>query len=290
MPDILHRLTIEAPTDDVRPLLATKEGLAQWWTGRPLGGGDAVGEELLLYFGGDEPAAVTRIVEQTPEQVAWLCVQGPSDWIDTEIRFTLRPTEAGGTTLLFSHAGWSKASEFMSMCSTHWASYLIGMKSGLEGRDYTPTRRAKSTSGSDSGLARARVPLVRGAGERGQPQLERMSGDGELRVHVQRRQGCVRRRCRTRRAVCEVGSVVCRARFGRRRRRRRDGDREDGGRRRLGQRWRLAWHTGYSIVSTDSLDSAVELAKGCPVLEIGGAVDVYEAIATHAAVAYSSMT
>ncbi len=37
--------------------------------------------------------------------------------------------------------------------------------------------------------------------------------------------------------------------------------------------------TGYSIVSADSLESAVELAKGCPVLEIGGAVDVYEAIA-----------
>ena len=37
--------------------------------------------------------------------------------------------------------------------------------------------------------------------------------------------------------------------------------------------------TGYSIVSADSLDSAVELAKGCPVLDTGGAVDVYEAIA-----------
>jgi hypothetical protein len=37
--------------------------------------------------------------------------------------------------------------------------------------------------------------------------------------------------------------------------------------------------TGYSIVSADSLDSAVELAKGCPVIEIGGAVDVYDAIA-----------
>src|SRR5947209_17736601 len=37
--------------------------------------------------------------------------------------------------------------------------------------------------------------------------------------------------------------------------------------------------TGYSIVAADSLNSAVELAKGCPVLEVGGAVDVYEAIA-----------
>ena len=43
--------------------------------------------------------------------------------------------------------------------------------------------------------------------------------------------------------------------------------------------------TGYSIVSADSLDSAVDLAKACPVLKIGApcacyiAVDVYEAIA-----------
>ena len=37
--------------------------------------------------------------------------------------------------------------------------------------------------------------------------------------------------------------------------------------------------TGYSIVAADSLDAAVEFAKGCPVLEAGGAVDVYEAIA-----------
>ena len=37
--------------------------------------------------------------------------------------------------------------------------------------------------------------------------------------------------------------------------------------------------TGYSVVSADSLDSAVELAKGCPVLQVGGAVDVHEAVA-----------
>ena len=37
--------------------------------------------------------------------------------------------------------------------------------------------------------------------------------------------------------------------------------------------------TGYSVVAADNLDAAVELAKGCPVLENGGAVDVYEAIA-----------
>ena len=34
--------------------------------------------------------------------------------------------------------------------------------------------------------------------------------------------------------------------------------------------------TGYSIVEADSLDAAVDLAKGCPVLQGGGEVHVHE--------------
>lgn len=136
MASILHRLTIDAPPEDVHPLVATKEGVAQWWTGRPLEGGDSVGEQLLLYFRGDVPAAVMQVVEGTPEQVAWLCIRGPADWVDTEIRFTLRPTDGGGTTLLFSHAGWAKESEFMGNCSTNWGAYFTSLKSGVEGKGF----------------------------------------------------------------------------------------------------------------------------------------------------------
>ena len=34
--------------------------------------------------------------------------------------------------------------------------------------------------------------------------------------------------------------------------------------------------TGYSILKADSLNSAAELAKGCPVLQSGGKITVYE--------------
>ena len=34
--------------------------------------------------------------------------------------------------------------------------------------------------------------------------------------------------------------------------------------------------TGYSILAADSLDAATEMAKGCPVLQGGGQVSVYE--------------
>lgn len=36
--------------------------------------------------------------------------------------------------------------------------------------------------------------------------------------------------------------------------------------------------TGYSIMTADSLDAATEIAQGCPILENGGSVDVYEAL------------
>ena len=35
---------------------------------------------------------------------------------------------------------------------------------------------------------------------------------------------------------------------------------------------------GYSLVTANSLQEAVGLAKGCPVIEDGGAVDVYETL------------
>lgn len=34
--------------------------------------------------------------------------------------------------------------------------------------------------------------------------------------------------------------------------------------------------TGYSVLTADSLDAATNLAKGCPVISNGGAVEVYE--------------
>lgn len=37
--------------------------------------------------------------------------------------------------------------------------------------------------------------------------------------------------------------------------------------------------TGYSIISADSLDDATEKAKGCPVLQGGASITVYETLA-----------
>ena len=134
MPDILHRISIDAPQQRVHDLIASTDGIARWWTGRPLAGEHAVGSSFSLYFGdADKPAAVMQTESDAPDRVAWRVTEGPDSWVGTQITFALRPRGDGGTTLLFTHSGWPEASEFMSGCSTNWGAYLTSLKAGAEG-------------------------------------------------------------------------------------------------------------------------------------------------------------
>ncbi len=139
MPNILHRLSIEAPPERVYELAASKEGIQQWWTPHPVTGEDSVGGRLAVCFSDIEsPAAVFEILERAPQRIVWRCAEGPQSWLDTRVTFALEPRGDDGTTLLFRHDGWEDESEFMSGCSTNWAAYLMGLKSGAEGQGFSP--------------------------------------------------------------------------------------------------------------------------------------------------------
>jgi uncharacterized protein YndB with AHSA1/START domain len=137
MPDILHRVSIDAPQKRVHDLVATTDGVGLWWTGRPLTGDGAFGSSFSVYFGdGGTAAAVMEVVCDLPDEVAWRVIDGPGEWIDTVITFALRSEGDDATTLLFNHSGWRAASEFMSGCSTNWGAYLTSLKMGAEGRGF----------------------------------------------------------------------------------------------------------------------------------------------------------
>jgi uncharacterized protein YndB with AHSA1/START domain len=129
MPDILHRFTIDAPNERVHDLIATKEGVERWWTGHA-NTGDAT--TLQVFFGDGDPAASFEVAEDAPERIVWRVVGGPADWVGTTVTFALRPRDDGGTTLLFTHADWREANEFMHGCSTNWGAYLTSLKAGAE--------------------------------------------------------------------------------------------------------------------------------------------------------------
>jgi uncharacterized protein YndB with AHSA1/START domain len=144
MPDILHRISIDAPTERVHELIATTDGIARWWSGRSLDGSAEAGGSFGVYFAdAAKPAAVMRVMASTPDHITWRVEEGPESWLDTLITFTLRPHGSDGTTLLFTHAGWQEASEFMSGCSTNWGAYLTSLKTGAENGQFAAYPRGE---------------------------------------------------------------------------------------------------------------------------------------------------
>jgi hypothetical protein len=139
MSDIQHRISIDASPQVVHELVSSTEGIARWWTGRPVTGDSTVGSEFATYFGdADTPAAVFRMAADTAERVEWLVVGGMADWVDTRIVFDLRPAGPDHCTLLFRHAGWSEPNEFMAACTTNWGAYLTSLKHGAETGAFAP--------------------------------------------------------------------------------------------------------------------------------------------------------
>jgi uncharacterized protein YndB with AHSA1/START domain len=125
MVDILHRIGVTASPDRVYAALTTLDGLAGWWTEDVTGDGD-VGGVLRFRFapGGFD----MKVLETRPTTlVRWEVVDGPDEWIGTQVRFEVKP-EDGFTIVLFRHEGWKEPVEFMYHCSTKWATFLMSLK------------------------------------------------------------------------------------------------------------------------------------------------------------------
>lgn len=129
--DILHRVGIKAPIDEVYKALATPEGVSAWWTEETTGDREVGGRLRLRFTDGDRELGVfhMRLAELTaPKSVIWEVIDGPAEWLGTKIRFALE--QAGDFTIvLFKHEGWKEPVEFMYHCSTKWAIFLMSLKS-----------------------------------------------------------------------------------------------------------------------------------------------------------------
>jgi uncharacterized protein YndB with AHSA1/START domain len=144
MPEIIHRIGIEAPPERVYRALATRSGLINWWTwhvkGEPAPGG-------VVSFRFADGGPDMQMIELAPGRaVRWRCAAGPEEWLGTDISFELSPGERE-TVLMFRHAGWRSQSDFMAHCSCKWAAFLLSLKGWVEdgrGAPYPEDRKISS--------------------------------------------------------------------------------------------------------------------------------------------------
>jgi uncharacterized protein YndB with AHSA1/START domain len=127
MPDILHRVGINAPVGKVYDVLTSVEGARAWWDASATG--DAKEGGLITFF----KKVDMKVLEAKPKElVRWKCVRGPEEWVNTEITFQLAYKQ-DQTFVIFTHANWKKPVEFMHHCSTKWGIMLVhGLKALVE--------------------------------------------------------------------------------------------------------------------------------------------------------------
>lgn len=135
MTDILHRVDIQASPGEVYTALATRDGLAGWWT-NDTQGESKVGGALKFRFSdpkGVEIGGFDMLVQELDpaKRMLWQVVDGPKEWIGTRISFELKQ-DSDYSIVLFRQLDWKEPVEFMHHCSTKWALFLMSLKSLVE--------------------------------------------------------------------------------------------------------------------------------------------------------------
>jgi uncharacterized protein YndB with AHSA1/START domain len=140
MIDIIHRIGIKSPTTQVYKALTTLEGLGHWWTEEVLGDAQIAGKIEFVFRTETGEVKGKMVMEvqalNAPKEVRWRCVDGPAEWVGTDVTFQLSQQD-DQTILLFGHRNWREAVEFTSHCSMKWAVFLLSL------RDYVETGKGK---------------------------------------------------------------------------------------------------------------------------------------------------
>ena len=135
MVNIVHRIGIKAPLQNVYEALATTKGIAGWWTEHTSGISE-VGSNIVVRFltiDSHELGSMTMEVKEleSGKKVHWLFKEGPEEWVGTEAIFDLHQ-EGEYTIVLFGHRKWREEVEFMAHCSMKWGVFMLSLKEFVE--------------------------------------------------------------------------------------------------------------------------------------------------------------
>ena len=135
MVNIIHRIGVRSASGKVYKAIATIEGLANWWT-EEVEGDEQVGGKIKFTFRGKsrdlKGEMVMEVKELDPRKnVKWQCVEGPDEWVGTDITFDLSQQD-DQTIIIFGHRNWREAIEFTAHCSMKWAIFLLSLRDYIE--------------------------------------------------------------------------------------------------------------------------------------------------------------
>jgi uncharacterized protein YndB with AHSA1/START domain len=147
MPNIRHNLLIAASAEKIYNAITSEEGLSAWWTHKTTAKAEV--NSIARFPFGNGYYKEMKILELTPsELVKWNCIKGDTEWIGTNISFTLisgnkkkllntnpeilgqieQQSNEDGTMLIFHHDGWKDYTPMFAECNYTWGQFLRSLK------------------------------------------------------------------------------------------------------------------------------------------------------------------
>lgn len=112
MADIVHQLRMRAAADEVFRAVTVEGLLKPWWSS-------------------DGKLAVKCVERADGAHVSWRCIDGPAEWIGTDITFAFA-REGSETIVRFAHRNWQDTTEAFARCTTKWARVLMALQARVE--------------------------------------------------------------------------------------------------------------------------------------------------------------
>ena len=127
MADLKHHIPIDASPQAVYAAIATKWGLASWWTADTRVDENVDGN---AGFGFNKRSAIYRMTIKALDpgkQVVWTCQGDNPEWTGTTLSWTIAP-DAHGSMIRFTHGGWRSANEMFAACNSMWGELMYRLR------------------------------------------------------------------------------------------------------------------------------------------------------------------
>ncbi len=138
MADSLHQIVIQADPDTIYKALTQDKGIKAWWTDT-CDMAEQEGDACLFWFDDRQTCFTMRANKMLPERrVFWVCQDGPTEWVGTELWWEIQTLVDGRCLLDFKHMNWQKDDGIFALCNSTWGNLLQHLKDHCENGDVNP--------------------------------------------------------------------------------------------------------------------------------------------------------
>jgi uncharacterized protein YndB with AHSA1/START domain len=137
MANIFHHFVVKSPVTKVYEAISQLDGLKSWWTVDTTGDPQKDGQ-IRFGFGGEMYNKMRVTAAEKNKLISWKCIEGPEDWVGTNLSFTLSEDKDKNTIVKFQHNDWKEANDFYGSCNYHWGLFMKSLKSLCETGKGTP--------------------------------------------------------------------------------------------------------------------------------------------------------